>query len=391
MSYIYQMISVLLFPNWIKATEISLAAWAILHTFSTGNNIYTFVLALSFCGSPNCYISTSFASKMIGLPEKFDEWAAQTEHEIEAEQEKARDINLIGDWKSASKIGRMHFLTFRTLWTIKRQAKFIPEYWGINRIPGACKLLGKISGWPEYLDQFDKPKTAPLPIPNLRSFSLVWYYQNLTLRVMGDESSSKDSPSRVSARLRPRPAQDKDNRDTSPTPLPKCPSTPPLERSRRNLNLEVTFDKLGIQSDDDGNHSVETTPESISNRPSSQSPAAAESKVIYPRVADEQIVNTALIIFLNAISIESVGVQAEWSLQRKKVRVLKPNESVILFQGQTDGHLSILDEPEAPSKAIVEVKPFIRNLDLQTRYQETAQMVAWIFTEPDIEKKDIYR
>ncbi|KKZ68153.1 hypothetical protein EMCG_06164 [[Emmonsia] crescens] len=323
---------------------------------------------------------------MMGLPEKFEEWAAQTEHEIELEQEKARDINLIGDWKSASMTDLRHFLTFRALWTVKRQAQFFPEIWGIKNISGAHKLLENISGWSAYLDQFDKPKTAPLPIPKLQSFSLVWYYQRFIFRVVGDESSS-----RVSARLRPRPAQDKDNRDTSPTPPPKCPSTPPLERSRRNLSLEVTFDKLDIQSDDDSNHSVETTPESITNRPSPQSPAAAESKVIYPRVADEQIVNTALIIFLNAISIESDGVKAEWSLQRKIFRVLKPNESTILFRAATDGHLSMLDKPEVSSKAIVEVKPFMRNFGLQTRYQETAQMVAWIFTEPDIEKKDIYR
>ncbi|KAL2379835.1 hypothetical protein RJZ90_004985 [Blastomyces dermatitidis] len=63
--------------------------------------------------------------------------------------------------------------------------------------------------------------------------------------------------------------------------------------------LEQELRRLDIQREQ------ETTPESPIDRMSPTSPISSElANGLYPPVIDEQIVNTALIIFLNAISIE---------------------------------------------------------------------------------------
>ncbi|EGE80922.2 hypothetical protein BDDG_03863 [Blastomyces dermatitidis ATCC 18188] len=69
------------------------------------------------------------------------------------------------------------------------------------------------------------------------------------------------------------------------------------------------------------------------------SPISSElANGLYPPVIDEQIVNTALIIFLNAISIECYGMEAEWPLHRKSFKFGQH------FEAETDGHLSIFDK-----------------------------------------------
>ncbi|OAT13104.1 hypothetical protein BDBG_08371 [Blastomyces gilchristii SLH14081] len=116
------------------------------------------------------------------------------------------------------------------------------------------------------------------------------------------------------------------------------------------------------------------------------SPISSElANGLYPPVIDEQIINTALIIFLNAISIECDGVEAEWSLHRKSFKFGQH------FEAETDGHLSIFDRKGSLSRAIVEVKRNLRENQPQIIYQETAEMAAWIFEEPDKENKYIYR
>jgi hypothetical protein len=98
---------------------------------------------------------------------------------------------------------------------------------------------------------------------------------------------------------------------------------------------------------------------------------------MFPKAADEQIVNTALIDFLIAITIH-FQCPAKWSLHRKSFRIDG-------FEARVDGYLEYRGTAGAAQiKAIVEVKAAIRNFDTQisrVRMQEGAQMAAWIFSD----------
>ncbi|EEQ89882.2 uncharacterized protein BDCG_05002 [Blastomyces dermatitidis ER-3] len=191
-------------------------------------------------------------------------------------------------WKSASKFDRPSYLSLRTVWKTKYQSNFSPKNWGITQTTRARKLLENISGWPLYLDHVDK----------------------------------RDIPSTL---------LQKDTRREG-----DC-SVSVLEQELRRLDIQ---------------REQETTPEPPIDRMSPTSPISSElANGLYPPVIDEQIVNTALIIFLNAISIECYGMEAEWPLHRKSFKFGQH------FEAETDGHLSIFDKKGSLSRAIVEVKP----------------------------------
>ncbi len=53
-----------------------------------------------------------------------------------------------------------------------------------------------------------------------------------------------------------------------------------------------------------------------------------------------------------------------------------------LYQAQVDGVLAeVANSDRKLTKVILEVKPFLRFDHYHTRYEEAAQMVAWIATE----------
>ena len=107
-----------------------------------------------------------------------------------------------------------------------------------------------------------------------------------------------------------------------------------------------------------------------------------DQKVLYPATEDEQIVNVALLSFLSAVTIAHSDVCLRWCLARKILHFICRDETSGKgqYEARTEGYLR--GENDSTPYAIVEVKPFIRESEPKTRWQETAQMAAWILEDP---------
>ncbi|OCL14841.1 hypothetical protein AOQ84DRAFT_425314 [Glonium stellatum] len=91
---------------------------------------------------------------------------------------------------------------------------------------------------------------------------------------------------------------------------------------------------------------------------------------------DEQIVNTALILLLNTVTMFHPSVHADWAIDRKIFHFGD------FFEARTDGLLKIAGV-EVPL-AIVEVKSHLREGNInQIQMQESAQMAAWLYNYPN--------
>lgn len=101
--------------------------------------------------------------------------------------------------------------------------------------------------------------------------------------------------------------------------------------------------------------------------------------LLYPPTKDEQLVNTALLVFLNALTVH-FSLENDWTPHRKIFVAKFQNSS---FQARTDGYLG--DRSNGKVRALVEVKPALRAINLRRiRMQESAEIVAWIMNSPDI-------
>jgi hypothetical protein len=81
------------------------------------------------------------------------------------------------------------------------------------------------------------------------------------------------------------------------------------------------------------------------------SPGPADiAHLMYPQTKDEQIVNTALVDFLNALSMHFLQASA-WTLHRKSFKAAFEHAS---FEARTDGYLEDGGSPERV-RALIEV------------------------------------
>ncbi|EGX88300.1 hypothetical protein CCM_08343 [Cordyceps militaris CM01] len=98
-------------------------------------------------------------------------------------------------------------------------------------------------------------------------------------------------------------------------------------------------------------------------------------------VQDEQIVNTALILLLNVLTLTFNEAQGKWSLYRQPFCVRDRNAEKV-FEARVDGTYTVGGD----NVSIVEVKPYNRNDSIKVNsavsMQETAQMAAWISQFP---------
>lgn len=91
---------------------------------------------------------------------------------------------------------------------------------------------------------------------------------------------------------------------------------------------------------------------------------------------DEQIVNLALVLWLQTLTMFHSRIQAgglKWSVKHLNFRFGE-------WEARTDGCL----RKKREIMAIVEVKPFVRQGNLQIQEQESAQMSSWIRNFPDV-------
>lgn len=221
----------------------------------------------------------------------------------------------------------------------------------------ASHILHGYQPWQDYYSKFNDRRLQG-------TFALPRFYQKQASRVLQDTCKFDVTavPSPISKHTR---QQAKINAGVSklsletPSKQPKTPRTP-----TSGWSLDDEHDLL--ESDDTPPEQRSYGPEELLDKD-------------YPKTKDEQIVNTALIDFLNAFIVH-LDLPVQWSLYRKPFTA---NFNMASLEARTDG---CLEETDAKAKvhALVEVKPLLRiKAPLAIAMQEAAQMVAWIKSAPD--------
>lgn len=268
------------------------------------------------------------------------------------------------DFHSASKFQVDQYLMLRVLWKPGYAAYLKPANFGLAEwVNKASEQLKQYESWKRYCASFGKGLSEG-------TFALAQFYQEQVSRAPETNSFQSDvaagPPSPISRRTRSQKGVvDGLKKMTIDTPS-KAPSKPPTT-PRRPLPKRYTDSDAEDESSDD------------------ESPLAPNScgpqellDLAFPKTKDEQIVNTALIDFLNAFVVHH-GSLIRWTLYRKPFAAEFAKSSI---RARTDGCLEEVDSGDV--HALVEVKPLIRT---KARFaipmQEAAQMVAWIKTNPD--------
>ena len=293
------------------------------------------------------------------LPRTAGEWAREVKnHELSD-----GNIHNILEYKSASKIEFEQYLCLRVIWRIRKQAYFKPSDW----LPGdalvrAEEFLGTMTSWSKYLDSMGE-KLAGAPIADIGTFSLVQYHQLRVYKKIDKDHGNYEMPkiSPIARRTRSKTTEQTELALTTPTRL----------SGKKASRVVLTDDSGELDSFClDSEESLIFGPW----HPLTPTSAAVAGSVSVAN--DEQIVNTALVLFLKSTTIHHPDVRADWTLHRK---IFKFGN---LFEARTDGYLEKGQSGEV--SAILEVKAYIREDNvLQIQMQESAQMAAWIFANPD--------
>ncbi|EFE39329.1 hypothetical protein TRV_05999 [Trichophyton verrucosum HKI 0517] len=302
-------------------------------------------------------------------------------------------IHNLDSLKSGSKIGEHQFLALRVLWKRYKAGTFNYNNWDLS-LEAAKLNLGGMSIWKEYYHTLqttglgDKPKFG--------RFDMLWSFQKQVARLPGDSQNDSDKiASPVSSRTRQAMA----SRQTLASNLPSSSSDPFSTPGRsigqpQSYNFPSRLDAYPLAS--------RSRPQTPTNRGMNMSvldddeegspmviddlsPAAAGEGYQFPPADDEQTVNTALILALNAVCLSQQSlVDFPWTLERKAFVFKTPTRK--LYEARTDGHLRFRTDKMDISLAILEVKAGVRDVALP-HAQESAQMAAWINAEPDMVKQ----
>lgn len=291
------------------------------------------------------------------LPADRTEWEKAVKGQ-ELDKETIHGAELV----SGSKIGYKQFLLLRVLWKVQSSLKTLPER--IKKlIPEATAMLADYPSWKTYCNGFGKS------INPEGNFTIVRYYQQMAAHTKGNiRPSTFDTP----IALRTRNKLKEKVFDVSKLQLnsPKTPSTNPKDPPR---TPELNSDD---DNDDDSIVDDQEEPEFIT--PAAQVPKELRGQ-LFPPTKDEQIVNTALVVFLNALTIHFDNCHTcDWTMHRKGF-IAKFEEA--RFEARTDGYL---DDGNENAYALIEVKPVVRSSKQSLiQMQESAQMVGWLMNNGD--------
>ncbi|KAJ5735159.1 uncharacterized protein N7483_000284 [Penicillium malachiteum] len=232
-------------------------------------------------------------------------------------QRRAQATNILGGsiheakLRSASKIGDTQYLLLRVLWKIPSRGKSqtIPNIFGLaDWVQKATPILGRYESWREYCESFHKAK-----IPE-GTFALPRFYQKQAAQVPKTTELPGDSD---------------------------VVFTPVSNRTRGQVNLISRIRELGLETPSKAPRRRAKTAESLSDEELNFGPDEEDEGeilgLIHPKTKDEQIVNTALIDFLNAFIIHE-NMPVQWTLYRKPFKAEFKDNS---FEARTDGCLEI--------------------------------------------------
>ncbi|KAI0154855.1 hypothetical protein GGR57DRAFT_98633 [Xylariaceae sp. FL1272] len=273
---------------------------------------------------------------------------------------------------SGSTIKEYHFLLLRVLWTPTGSAESLykkSDSW-ISReyLERSSNLLnsGVIRhAWTNYLESvpMSKERLTKDAFNGLSTFSLVRYHQLQSIESStGEKQRVPPESSPVAGRTR---SKGKAAQPSSPTRPSGRPVTP-------NIVAGV------------GALSIEDSPGSTKDASSVESGSETGSLYLDPyqlkAIEDEQIVNTALILFLNALTIHFPDLTADWTLHRLAFLCRNGNGEKT-YEARVDGFLRRQRDNEP--LVILEVKPFRRDGERKRIImQESAQIAAWINERP---------
>ncbi|KAL9083923.1 MAG: hypothetical protein Q9165_008330 [Trypethelium subeluteriae] len=279
-------------------------------------------------------------------------------------------------YKPGSEIEYDQFLLLRTLWIRELREPFsthalIRAKWFTASSESKAENLlrndEKVSGmWKRYLLSFESRhrSTNEKEDPDLGTFSLVRYYQKA---VLGLTSSPGSQKTRYYTRSAAKSTQAGRGNPQTPT------------RSTGKEDLSSGLDSVDINA-----HESPGWP-SAESRLSAYSMQTRETALPLAPTEDEQIVNTALILFLTAVTMHFTG-EVDWTLKRRAFHVQRHNDTV--FEARVDGILRQRLETSSVL-AIIEVKPVVRYTNsFRIRMQEAAQMASWICESPDTPMND---
>lgn len=258
------------------------------------------------------------------------------------------------DLTSGSTITLEQYLMLRVIRKDRKVVGFKPEEFGLkewNR--RAAATLKGYSSWKSYIENFSVKLQEG-------TFALPLFYQRQIAAIPTDSKLRPNVAVSPIARRTRSHTKDiergvKKHLDFTSTNPPRTPSP----------EAENEYDDTESSEEDD------TPPDERSYRPTEL------LDLNFPKTKDEQIVNTALIDFLNAFTIQ-INTYCHWTLYRKPFKMNFKNAS---FEARTDG---VLEDSNSKTYALVEVKPMSRyTKDDRIAMQEAAEIVSWIKCEPD--------
>ncbi|KKK17411.1 hypothetical protein P175DRAFT_0487414 [Aspergillus ochraceoroseus IBT 24754] len=275
---------------------------------------------------------------------------------------KLADLTVHDDIKlaSASTIKEQQYLALRVLWKTHKSKdldveKFDLKIW----ISKADELLRSFQSWQGYRQSF---KTSIIPEG---TFALARKYQKQAALSTDETLRPSVSISPISQRTR-----------SQISSLTKRLRDAQLQTPTKSRGDPLDYFKIeGEEKEEDENDEDENEETPF------VSPGPSEIvNLMYPPTKDEQIVNTALVNFLNALTMHFPAAN-DWTLHRKS---FKADFQKASFEARTDGYLEDHSDPDK-ARALIEVKPIMRNKKRdRICMQEAAQMAAWIKTDPDL-------
>ncbi|OAX80823.1 hypothetical protein ACJ72_04832 [Emergomyces africanus] len=314
----------------------------------------------------------------IDMPSTVTEWhKLARQHEIESIS--IQDLKI---FQSASKIKERQFLALRVLWKSSSPSEIdIEKDYDIRYRAEDLKDLGWNKHWGPYVQEIEKGFNGNT---DLGTFDLLYDFQREIHNSTLEPQETKKVFFNVTTRLQSRAAGGNNPPPSTPTRAPRRPN--PGSDVEGNPLVDQVGDQLGNLS-----LSADPSPPSLGGRSvvESVSPISSDEAKWLSLVKDEQIVNTALILLLRGLCMRMPGLtNARWSLERKAFHIRQHNslDKRSLYEARTDGHLAFVTGNISRSLAILEVKSRIRKF-AEPWMQESAQMAAWIYDEPSMEKE----
>ncbi|OJJ69020.1 hypothetical protein ASPBRDRAFT_658316 [Aspergillus brasiliensis CBS 101740] len=275
-----------------------------------------------------------------------------------AKKEKVLDqpIHEEGELFSASKITLRQYLLLRVLRKRSRRTQLDPQRLCLAPWMNQAKdMLRSYPSWNTYCESF-RGKAGE------GNFFLVKTSQEEAAKVKSTGISKDILFSPVSNRTRQRTRERRREEHMTPTNKSNPPS---LETLTLNDDIPATGPVTpGAKKDD----------ELISNSTGGSLGPKELLREMYPTIDDEQIVNVALLNFLQALTDYFPSLGSSWTIHRKQ---LKAKFNGIEYEARTDGYLR--GKADGEVRALIEVKAPLRELSrLEICMQEGAQMVAWL-------------